>query len=153
PTATVIPPFETEHVEERAANLAGVRGVGEGGTLGPAAVLANAVADALATLGVEPDELPLSPGRLWRACAGALRRCPRRLGPCLPSRRPCATVPSKSILEVQQGRRCGFDSGAPEVRWPSRGRARSAMAGTPRASRCARRRAHSSCWTAAREPT
>jgi carbon-monoxide dehydrogenase large subunit len=61
PTAPVMPLFETEHVEERAANLAGVRGVGEGGTLGPAAVLANAVADALAPLSVEPDELPLSP--------------------------------------------------------------------------------------------
>jgi len=73
PTATVIPLFETEHVEERAANLAGVRGVGEGGTLGPAAVLANAVADALAPLGVEPDELPLSPARMWHACEQAAR--------------------------------------------------------------------------------
>jgi aerobic carbon-monoxide dehydrogenase large subunit len=74
PTAAVMPAFETEHVEERAANLAGVRGVGEGGTLGPAAVLANAVADALAPLGVEPDELPLSPARLWFACELAARR-------------------------------------------------------------------------------
>jgi aerobic carbon-monoxide dehydrogenase large subunit len=71
PTATVMPSFETEHVEEPAANLAGVRGVGEGGTLGPAAVLANAVADALAPFGVEPDELPLSPSRVWSACARA----------------------------------------------------------------------------------
>jgi len=68
PTAAGVPAFETEHVEEPAANLAGVRGVGEGGTLGPPAVLANAVADALAPLGVEPDELPLSPARIWRAC-------------------------------------------------------------------------------------
>jgi carbon-monoxide dehydrogenase large subunit len=74
PTAAVIPSFETEHLEERAANLAGVRGVGEGGTLGPAAVLANAVADALAPLGVEPDELPLSPARVWHACELAARR-------------------------------------------------------------------------------
>jgi carbon-monoxide dehydrogenase large subunit len=42
-----------------------VRGVGEGGTLGPSAVIANAVADALAPLGVEPNELPISPARLW----------------------------------------------------------------------------------------
>ena len=68
PTAAVIPPFETEHVEEPAANLLGVRGVGEGGTLGPAAVLANAVADALTPFGVEPTELPLSPARVWSAC-------------------------------------------------------------------------------------
>ncbi len=73
PTAAVIPSFETEHVEEPAANLAGVRGVGEGGTLGPAAVLANAVADALAPFGVEPTELPLSPARVWSACTGPVR--------------------------------------------------------------------------------
>ena len=74
PTAATIPPFELDHIEEPAANLAGVRGVGEGGTLGPAAALANAVADALAPLGVEPDELPLTPARLWAACARTARR-------------------------------------------------------------------------------
>jgi len=68
PTAAAVPPFELDHVEEPADNLAGVRGVGEGGTLGPAAVLANAVADALAPLGVEPNDLPLTPARLWAAC-------------------------------------------------------------------------------------
>jgi carbon-monoxide dehydrogenase large subunit len=71
PTAAAIPALETDHVEEPAANLAGVRGVGEGGTLGPAAALANAVADALASFGVEPVELPLTPARLWSACARA----------------------------------------------------------------------------------
>jgi carbon-monoxide dehydrogenase large subunit len=65
PTAADIPTVELGHVEDPAENLLGVRGVGEGGTLGPAAVLANAVADALAPLGVEPDELPLTPERLW----------------------------------------------------------------------------------------
>jgi carbon-monoxide dehydrogenase large subunit len=67
PTAGGLPSFETDHVEEPAANLAGVRGVGEGGTLGPAAALANAVADALASFGVEPVELPLTAARLWAA--------------------------------------------------------------------------------------
>jgi carbon-monoxide dehydrogenase large subunit len=71
PTATTIPPLETAHVEQPAENLLGVRGVGEGGTLGPAAALANAVADALAPFGVQPDALPLSPARVWAACARA----------------------------------------------------------------------------------
>jgi carbon-monoxide dehydrogenase large subunit len=71
PTAVTIPPLEIDHIEEPAANLIGVRGVGEGGTLGPAAVLANAVADALAPFGVEPSDLPLTPARLWAACAAA----------------------------------------------------------------------------------
>jgi carbon-monoxide dehydrogenase large subunit len=66
PTARTIPSLETSHIEEPAANLIGVRGVGEGGTLGPAAVLANAVADAL---GIEANQLPLLPSRLWAARA------------------------------------------------------------------------------------
>jgi len=70
PTAADMPPFELDHIEEPAENLAGVRGVGEGGTLGPAAALANAVADALAPFGIEPNELPLTPARLWDWCAG-----------------------------------------------------------------------------------
>ena len=69
PTAMTVPPLELHHIEEPAANLLGVRGVGEGGTLGPAAVLANAVADALSPFGVEPTELPLSTARVWAACA------------------------------------------------------------------------------------
>jgi carbon-monoxide dehydrogenase large subunit len=68
PTAMTVPPLEIDHIEEPAANLLGVRGVGEGGTLGPAAVLANAVADALSSFGVEPTELPLTSARLWAAC-------------------------------------------------------------------------------------
>ncbi len=64
PAASMLPSFELDHVEEPADNLLGVRGVGEGGTLGPAAVLANAVADAL---GIETNELPLTSGRVWEA--------------------------------------------------------------------------------------
>src|SRR3989441_972194 len=73
PAATMLPAFELDHIEEPADNLLGVRGVGEGGTLGPAAVLANAVADAL---GIETNELPLTSGRLWELAVGAaiLRR-------------------------------------------------------------------------------
>jgi carbon-monoxide dehydrogenase large subunit len=70
PTATAIPPLETAHIEEPAANLIGVRGVGEGGTLGPAAAVANAVADALAPLGMETNHLPLAPARVWRDAGG-----------------------------------------------------------------------------------
>jgi carbon-monoxide dehydrogenase large subunit len=64
PAASMLPSFDLDHIEEPADNLLGVRGVGEGGTLGPAAVLANAVADAL---GIETNELPLTPGRVWEA--------------------------------------------------------------------------------------
>ena len=67
PTAASTPPLEVDHIEEPAGNLIGVRGVGEGGTLGPAAAVANAVADALASFGAETNELPLAPARVWAA--------------------------------------------------------------------------------------
>ena len=69
PTAATTPPIDITHVEEEADNLLGVRGVGEGGTLGPAAALANAVADALAPFGAEANELPLTASRVRALCA------------------------------------------------------------------------------------
>ena len=58
--------FELDHLEDPADNATGARGVGEGGTLGAAAALANAVSDAL---GIDVDELPLSPAVVFRAPA------------------------------------------------------------------------------------
>jgi carbon-monoxide dehydrogenase large subunit len=63
PTSAEVPELTIDHVEHPAANPLGVRGVGEGGTLGPNAVLAGAVSDAL---GIRIDTLPLSPGTVWK---------------------------------------------------------------------------------------
>jgi carbon-monoxide dehydrogenase large subunit len=76
PRADSVPPLELDHIEDPASNLTGVRGVGEGGTLGPAGALANAVADALAPYGVEPNELPLTSYRVWAAVNAAEQRSP-----------------------------------------------------------------------------
>ncbi|MGH9114662.1 MAG: xanthine dehydrogenase family protein molybdopterin-binding subunit, partial [Acidimicrobiales bacterium] len=57
PTSMEIPVIEIEHMEFPADNPLGVRGVGEGGTLGPYAVLAGAVSDAL---GIEVLNLPIT---------------------------------------------------------------------------------------------
>ena len=46
-------------------NPLGAKGAGEGGIVPVGGVVANAVANALATLGVEPRELPLSPPKIW----------------------------------------------------------------------------------------
>jgi len=62
PTSAEIPELVIGHVANAAANPLGVRGVGEGGTLGPAAALAGAVGDAL---GVAVDQLPITPSGLW----------------------------------------------------------------------------------------
>ena len=51
----------------------GQKGVGEGGAIGPAAAIANAVNDALAPLGVELCELPITPPRILAALAKARR--------------------------------------------------------------------------------
>lgn len=66
PTSAEIPDVAVGHVAHPAANPLGVRGVGEGGTLGPNAVLAGAVADAL---GVEITTLPVTPEAVWAALA------------------------------------------------------------------------------------
>ena len=70
-----VPPIELGHIADPAHNLNQIRGVGEGGTLGPYAAIANAVCDALAPLGITIDELPLSPARVHAAirAAGAQR--------------------------------------------------------------------------------
>jgi carbon-monoxide dehydrogenase large subunit len=43
----------------------GAKGAGEGGIIPVGGVVANAVASALSSLGVEPHQLPLSPSKLW----------------------------------------------------------------------------------------
>ena len=67
PTAMEMPGLTTAHILEDTPtplNPLGVKGVGEGGSSGAGAAIANAVADALAPLGVPITALPLSPDRL-----------------------------------------------------------------------------------------
>jgi carbon-monoxide dehydrogenase large subunit len=47
-------------------NPLGAKGAGEGGIISVGGVMANAVADALGELGVEPRDLPLTPPRVWQ---------------------------------------------------------------------------------------
>ncbi|HXW24287.1 MAG TPA: xanthine dehydrogenase family protein molybdopterin-binding subunit [Xanthobacteraceae bacterium] len=70
PSACEIPPLEVVHLEtESPTTLGGFRGMGEGGTIGAPAAIANAVADALAPLGIAIEELPVTPERLFRLIA------------------------------------------------------------------------------------
>ena len=52
-------------------NPLGVKGAGEGGTVGSLAAVMNAVNDALAPLGVENLMMPATPERIWRAIRDA----------------------------------------------------------------------------------
>ncbi|MBI2216171.1 MAG: xanthine dehydrogenase family protein [Candidatus Rokubacteria bacterium] len=67
PTASEIPHMEVHHLETPSPTaLGGFRGMGEGGTIGAPAAIANAVTDALVPLSVEIDELPITPERIYR---------------------------------------------------------------------------------------
>ncbi|MHC5257695.1 xanthine dehydrogenase family protein molybdopterin-binding subunit [Streptomyces sp. UC4497] len=61
PTATEVPVIEVGHVETPGPGPGGYKGVGEGGAIGSAPAVVNAVADALAPLGVRISRLPLTP--------------------------------------------------------------------------------------------
>jgi carbon-monoxide dehydrogenase large subunit len=72
PTAGEIPPIDVVHLETLSpTTLGGFRGMGEGGTIGAPAAVANAVADALSPLGIEINELPVTPERLFRLIAAS----------------------------------------------------------------------------------
>jgi carbon-monoxide dehydrogenase large subunit len=75
PSACEIPPIDVVHLEtESPTTLGGFRGMGEGGTIGAPAAVANAVADALSPLGIEITELPVTPERLFRLVEAARAR-------------------------------------------------------------------------------
>jgi len=65
PTSTDVPTIEYGHMEgSPGAGAGGYKGVGEGGAIAAPAAVANAVADALAPLGVTITRLPLSPATI-----------------------------------------------------------------------------------------
>ena len=79
PSACEIPMIEVRHIEAQSSTtLGGFRGMGEGGTIGAPAAIANAIADALAPLGIEVTELPMTPARLHRIVAAAPQNGMRR---------------------------------------------------------------------------
>jgi carbon-monoxide dehydrogenase large subunit len=85
PTATDFPVIRTVALENHPSpnNPLGAKGAGEGGIIPVGGVIANAVAAALRTHGVQPRALPLSPARVW-----ALVRAGADAAPSPPDRRP-----------------------------------------------------------------
>jgi len=67
PRADDLPSFEvSHHVTLCTHNPLGVKGCGEAGAIGSPAAIMNAVADALAPLGLGPVDMPATPEKLWR---------------------------------------------------------------------------------------
>ena len=72
PGPTELPHFRIEHMTTPSPySEFGVKGIGEGGAIGPPAAIANAVNDALKPLGAEVSETPITPRRLLAAIAAA----------------------------------------------------------------------------------
>ena len=72
PGAAELPAIRIVHLHTPTPHTEyGVKGMGEGGAIAPPAAIANAVCDALAALGAEVNETPLTPRRVLAAIRGA----------------------------------------------------------------------------------
>jgi carbon-monoxide dehydrogenase large subunit len=76
PTASDFPQIRAVALEEKPSplNPLGAKGAGEGGIIPVGGAVANAVAAALGSFGVQPRELPLSPPRVWQLIRDAAPR-------------------------------------------------------------------------------
>src|SRR5215472_11722680 len=66
PSAVEVPTIDVVHVETESAVAGGFRGMGEGGTIGAPAAIANAIADALSPFDIDISSLPATPERIFR---------------------------------------------------------------------------------------
>jgi carbon-monoxide dehydrogenase large subunit len=74
PTALSVPPITTALRQTPSPwNPLGAKGVGEGGSIGTPAAIANAVADALLRIGIRHMDPPFTPPRVWSVIDRALR--------------------------------------------------------------------------------
>ena len=72
PTALEVPEIEIGHIETPSPlNALGIKGVGEAGAIPVPALVAEAIDDALAPLGIRVREMPLDPDRLLALIRGA----------------------------------------------------------------------------------
>ncbi|HJU22674.1 MAG TPA: xanthine dehydrogenase family protein molybdopterin-binding subunit [Casimicrobiaceae bacterium] len=76
PGATEVPAIKVLHMTTPSPYTEfGVKGIGEGGAVGPPAAIVSAVNDALRVVGAEVHDLPLTPKRVLAAIRGGTR-CP-----------------------------------------------------------------------------
>jgi carbon-monoxide dehydrogenase large subunit len=72
PGSVEIPPIKIAHLHTPAIHTEyGIKGMGEGGAIAPPAAIANAVRDALAAIGAELNETPITPRRVLAAIRAA----------------------------------------------------------------------------------
>jgi carbon-monoxide dehydrogenase large subunit len=72
PSATDVPNIRVLHMQTPSPYTEfGIKGLGEGGAVGPPAAIVSAVNDALSPLRVEVHDLPLTPERVLAAIQGS----------------------------------------------------------------------------------
>ena len=77
PGATEVPDIRVLHLETPSPHTEfGIKGIGEGGAVGPPAAIVSAVNDALGAVGAEVHDLPLTPERILDAIAAATAQRP-----------------------------------------------------------------------------
>jgi carbon-monoxide dehydrogenase large subunit len=76
PTASDFPNLRCVVLDDHPSpiNPLGAKGAGEGGIIAAGGCMANAVANALSSFGVEPRQLPLSPGYIWELVQAGRRQ-------------------------------------------------------------------------------
>jgi carbon-monoxide dehydrogenase large subunit len=76
PTASDFPKIRGYMMESHPSPISplGAKGAGEGGIISVGGLMANAVADALSSFGVEPCDLPLTPSAVWHLIRDARQR-------------------------------------------------------------------------------
>jgi carbon-monoxide dehydrogenase large subunit len=74
PGAMDVPSIRIHHMQTPSPYTEfGVKGIGEGGVIGPPAAILNAINDALRPLGAEVNQCPVTPQRLLAAISAARR--------------------------------------------------------------------------------
>ncbi len=73
PTSRDIPPISIVTLETPSESPGGFKGMGEGGSIGAPAAIANAVSDAFSDLGVTETPTPLKPESVWAMAATATK--------------------------------------------------------------------------------
>jgi hypothetical protein len=74
PTASEAPEIDIAHiVSPSPLTPLGSKGLGESSSMTVPAVIANAVSDALAPLGIRINDLPMTPSKLWQTMDRAKR--------------------------------------------------------------------------------
>ena len=78
PSAAEVPDIRVLHMQTPSPYTEfGIKGLGEGGAVGPPAAIVSAVNDALRPLAIEVHDLPLTPERIFAAIEGSKRPAER----------------------------------------------------------------------------